>query len=349
MITEPLPAFLIGYSDSDFTDPHDVVQPDEAPDCRTLFTHMGARYSGFETRRHRCTTPDSEAFRYDHDAFHWFRIGLQERSEITSLVVSTKWFTGNQVRAVSVVLIDELTGTTHKVLDRVPLQPDADHTFAVERIAATECLVECYAEGGIARVHLHGVPAPQGLPHRENLLERAVISHVSNDHYGNPAMAVAGNRKERHMVGWESARTGYGERALFRLAEPAVIDELVVDTYLHRLNAPLSCHLFGTVGEPDMAEAPRWKLVLPNGREIIPDDFQRYMLNYEYLADAGSTFEIRLHQSGGAWLPLLPFGPLSPDTYHRFRDLQPHPAVSHLLYMHYPNGGIHGLKAFGRS
>ena len=33
--------------------------------------------------------------------------------------------------------------------------------------------------------------------------------------------------------------------AVFHLRSPATIEELIVDTYLHRLNAPLSCHLFG--------------------------------------------------------------------------------------------------------
>ena len=349
MTTEILSAFLIGYSNSDFTDPHDVVLADEAPDCRTTFTHMGARYSGFETCRHKATQLSSDGFHYDHNAHHWLAIGLKERGEIQSINISTKWFTGNQVRAVTVTLIDELTGKTHKILTREPLNPDSEHRFPVDKIPATECLIQCYSEGGIARIHLHGTPAAEALPQPENLLEKATISHISNDHYGNPAMAVAGKRLERHMVGWESARTGFGERALFHLHEPAVIQELVVDTYLHRLNAPLAAYLFGT-NQPDMEQAPRWKLVLASGKEIIPDNFQEYMLKQNYLAtEAGQNFEIRLHLPSDTWIPLLTKGPLSPDTYHRFRDLHPHDSVSHLLYMHYPNGGIHGLKAFKKS
>jgi allantoicase len=43
---------------------------------------------------------------------------------------------------------------------------------------------------------------------------------------------------------------------------------------------------------------------------------------------------------------VLPFAPLTPDTYHRFSGLDSGP-VTHVLYMHYPHGGIHGLKVFG--
>lgn len=347
MITEFLPAFLIGYSNSDFTQPHEVVLPDEAPDCRLQFTHMGARYSGYETVRHRATSVVGQGFRYDHDAHHWLHIGLRQRSEVRNLKISTKWFTGNQVRAVSVYLIDELTGSRRQVLERVALQPDTDHEFPLDGVLATECYVECYYEGGIARVQLFGGPAAELLPERVNLLEGAAISHVSNDHYGNPGMAVAGNRRESHMVGWESARTGFGERALFTLAAPAVVREIVVDTYLHRLNPPLSSHVFGFNGtEPPMEEAPRWKLVLADGREIIPEDFRAYMLAQEYLALGVKTFEIRLHTTGERWKSVLPFGELAADRYHRFRELGDVGPVTHLLYMHYPNGGIHGLKVF---
>jgi allantoicase len=215
--------------------------------------------------------------------------------------------------------------------------------------------VECYYEGGIARVHLFGAIAEDQPPAEANLLEGAVISHVSNEHYGRPEQAVAGNRKEMHMVGWESARTGFGEQALFHLKQPAVIREMVVDTYLHRLNAPLSCHVFG-INEPDagkieahMRQAPRWKLVFSGGREVIPENFQEYMLAQRYLQERGGNtrkFRVSLHRPDGPWQALLPFVPLSPDTFHRF-PVENCGAVTHLLYMHYPNGGIHGLKAFG--
>lgn len=351
LTTEFLPAFLISYSNSDFTLPHEVCLPDEAPDCRLQFTHMGARYSGFETPRHRATSPAQQGFRYDHEAHHWLHIGLHKRSEVSRLHISTKWFTGNQVRAVSVYLIDELTGAKQLVLERAPLKPDSDHEFPLDGVLATECLVECYYEGGIARIQMFGQLAGQLLAVRPNLLEGAKISHISNEHYGNPAMAVAGVRKENHMVGWESARTGFGERALFHLQAPAVVQEIVVDTYLHRLNPPLSSHLFGVnaaVEEIDalMDAAPRWKLVLDGGREVIPDDFQAYMLEQKYLEHGAKNFAIRLHNGNERWFPVLPHGELGPDRYHRFRDLECSSPVTHLLYMHYPNGGIHGLKVF---
>jgi allantoicase len=343
----PLPAFLISYSDASFTNPHEVVLPDEPKDCTGDFTHMGAKYWGIESKRHKATTVLDNALSYNHDAHNWFLIGLKERAEIDRLTISTKWYTGNQVRAVSVYLKDEVTGQNKQVLNRASLAPDKEHEFKIPPTIATECLVECYYEGGIARVNLFGTKTPEQLPARKNLLEGAEISHVSNVHYGDPVRAVAGSRKEMHMFGWESARTGFGEQALFHLKKPAQIEEIVVDTYLHRLNPPLTCHVFGINGftEEAMKSAPRWKLVFANGKEVIPENFQAYMLEQKYLPEKNFTIKLHLPEKS-PWKSLLPFSPLRPDEYHRFKTEKAGP-VTHILYMHYPNGGIHGLKVFG--
>lgn len=352
-MTSPfLPAFLIGYSDSDFTNPHEAMLADEPKDCRGNFTHMGAKYWGFETRRHKATTvlANEQALAYDYDAHNWLLIGLRQRAEVNTITISTKWYTGNQVWAVSVLLKDDVTGKNTQVLDRVTLAPDSDHSFPITPTQATECLVECYYEGGISRINLFGTVIDKAPP-RKNLLEGAKISHVSNVHYGDPDRAVRGNRGEMHMFGWESARTGFGEQALFHLNKPARLEEIIVDTYLHRLNSPLTSHVYAVNTTEDkidslMKEAPRWKVIFNNGKEVVPDDFKTYMLEKKYLGE--TNFKIKLHlPKDSPWKPVLPFAPLTPDTFHRFRQLEKCGPVTHVLYMHYPHGGIHGLKMFG--
>ena len=350
-----LPAFVIGYSDSSFTNPHEVVLPDEPPDCSGSFTHMGAKYRGYETRRHRAMSinEDSSGFHFDHDAHHWLRIGLKSPAMVRETSLSTKWFTGNQVPEVSITLFNEKVPV--EVLTRTSLAPDSDHIFPFEPTEADECLVKCFHEGGIARINLFGESLPT-IP-RANLLERANISHISNEHYGKPADAVGGNREVNYMHGWESARSGFGEQALFHLEQPAVVDEFVVDTYMHRLNPPLSCHVYGLPSDQNddvqalMEHQPRWIIEFDNGESYRPANFQSFMLEQQYLKESASnrkTFSIRLvNNHVDIWQPLITFGRLFPDQYHRFTDLQFNQPVSHLLYMHYPNGGVHGLKAFG--
>jgi allantoicase len=61
-----------------------------------------------------------------------------------------------------------------------------------------------------------------------------------------------------------------------------------------------------------------------------------------------SRFTIMLdNQHPDIWKPLVSFGRLRADTWHRFRKMEHHDPVTHILYSHYPNGGIHGLKAYG--
>jgi allantoicase len=356
-----IPAFLMAYSDSSFTNPHEVVKAAEPENRTGDFTHMGAKYWGFETVRHRATTVLSEeqALAYDHNAYHWLHIGFKKRAQISQIKISTKWFTGNQVKTVSVVLLDKHSGTEHQVLTRVSLNPDAEHSFDIAPTPATECRVLCFHEGGISRINLFGQATAIQPPVRDNVLASAEISQVSNEHYGSPLMAVKGVRAEEHMVGWESARNGFGEQALFHLAQPTVIDEIIVDTYMHRLNPPLSCHVFGlTLQTPDtlgdiMAYAPRWQLEFSDGSQVIPDNFQAYMLAEQYLQEKvpnNKQFKIKLHHKAGSpWRAILPFAPLRADTYHQFDTLADAGAVTHVLYMHYPNGGVHGLKMFGHN
>ncbi len=354
-MSDYLPTYLMAYSDSSFTNPHEVARPDEPLECTGNFTHMGAKYWGFETLRHRATQPlgNREGHRFDHDAYHWFQLGLNNAAEVNQIRISTKWFTGNQVPAVSIMLGDEHNMT--EVLSRVTLEPDQEHLFDIPPTGATTCLVRCYHEGGIARVSLYGSHHHVTDPPL-NLLEFADISHVSNEHYGHPRDAVNGQRQVDYMLGWESARSGFGEQALFHLRKPTLVSDIIVDTYLHRLNPPLSCHVFGIRLDAAQSlpalweERPRWSVVFDDGHCVVPQDFTAYMQAQHYLSEPVSnpkSFNIRLETNSPAWLPILSFGELHPDRWHRFTEIESEEVMTHLLYMHYPNGGIHGLKVFG--
>jgi len=140
---------------------------------------------------------------------------------------------------------------------------------------------------------------------------------------------------------------------MFAFKNTAVVDEMIIDTYLHRLNAPLGCYLFGLPSSEDFQKAvsqlPKWRITFDDGSQIIPENFQDYMSKQLYrpqLKEKSTGFHIDLSVDSSCWLALIPFGELRPDTYHRF-SISANVGLSHLLYLHYPNGGIHGIKAFG--
>ncbi|MFT5561743.1 MAG: allantoicase [Candidatus Azotimanducaceae bacterium] len=352
-----LAAFLINYTDSSFTNPHEVVLPDEPQECTGNFTHMGAKYWGFESERHCAisTRAGNRGFHFDHDAFNSLVIGLTQRSLVREIRISTKWFTGNQVPCVAVDLIDGDNEVV--VLERVTLEPDQEHIFTISETWATRCRVRCFHEGGIARVNLFGDPGA-ALYNKPNLLEFAEVSHISNVHYGSPQMAVRGQRIENHMVGWESARSGFGEQAIFQLRRPTQVQSLIVDTYLHRLNPPLSCHLFGLPAEEEMtlddaiSKQPHWQITFDDGTTVTPPDIQAYMRDQAFLNEAvlnPRQFNIDLALvDDSPWVPLIRFAPLLADAWHELNKIESNQPVQHLLYMHFPNGGVHGLKLFGQ-
>lgn len=350
-----IPTFLLGYSDSSFTNPHEVLKTQEPQERTGTFTHMGAQYWGFESKRHIATTitDDGDAFDFDHDAHEYFDIGFKTAAVVSEFKISTRWFTGNQVPVISIQLMHK--GETSEVLHRQKLSPDAEHQFDITPTLADECRILCYHEGGISRVNIFGELAHDNAA-SVNLLENVEISHISNEHYGRPHDAVSGSRQVDYMLGWESARTGFGEQAVFHLQAPAQITQIDVDTYLHRLNPPLSCHVYGlSVSESgdldsNYEQRPKWSIQFEDGSAIVPEDFKTYMLQEKFLEEPianNRRFKIKLHlPQGSPWLPIVPFGALKPDTYHRFKTEQTPEPITHLLYMHYPNGGIHGLKAF---
>ena len=102
-MTELLPIFLIDYSESDFTNPHEVVRSATPENRKGNFSHMGAEFWGFESARHKTTAlnKESDGFCYDNDAHEWINIGLKARSEVSTITISTKWYIGNAVPEVS--------------------------------------------------------------------------------------------------------------------------------------------------------------------------------------------------------------------------------------------------------
>ena len=99
-----------------------------------------------------------------------------------------------------------------------------------------------------------------------------------------------------------------------------------------------------------MQQKPRWILEFENGHQIVPDDFQKYMLAQKYLEEDVPhpyDFHIMLQlPKNSPWQAILPFEALKADTYHRFLNFENAGPFTHLLYMHYPNGGVHALKVF---
>lgn len=360
-IEKLIPASVTSYSDSSFSVAHDVVKATEPMFDPDAFTLVGKEMDGLESRRHRAFKKISAAgapprFEFDPNAHNFIEIQFGYRAKVSKIEISTEWFTANQVQAVSVTLKDEKSNNEHKLLTREPLDSDKKHFFSVPQTAATSARVECYPDGGIARIRFYGEKI-ETLYSDLNILDGAQVLEISNAHYGGADDALSGMRQVEFMKGWESGRRGMGEHLLLKLKQRCErIDRVVVDTYRHVLNSPLGCMLLGAESDSAMTAqelmrtAPRWKVTFRNGLEISPDSLKEYIQNKHYIKDGGSepfTLSLDFPQSS-VWKLVLPFSDLDRDTLHTFAKLGTRGPFTHLLFMHFPNGGIHGLRVLAR-
>lgn len=358
-----LKTFVIAYDDSSFTDPHSVLRHDEAQDPTGRFTHMGAYYEGWEDKRGTGVNVINDGWAYDYSTARSMEIGLVERANITHVDISTKWFTGNNVPEVSIAYKDILRDDAyHIVVERESLNPDSKKRIELPNtLTATHVKILSHQEGGIARIHVHGEPSEIQPICPRNLLQDAFLIAASNEHYGSPLDAVQGVRAENYMKGWESARSGRGEYALFSLQNPTTIQGLVIDTYLHRLNPVRAVAAFGIVADKKesatglLEDAPRYRVVFADGTEAMPNDLKAYMNSADFkskVSEQGmSKVEIKRYvPDGSRWQEILPQSSTMADQFHFFKgsDLtNTDTAFTHLLLQHGPNGGMHGLKAYG--
>ena len=78
----------------------------------------------------------------DHNAHHWLKLGLVTPAIVKEIQISTRWFTGNQVLSIAVILSE---GVPTEILC-APIKPDSN-TFRIKPTEADECLVRCFHEG----------------------------------------------------------------------------------------------------------------------------------------------------------------------------------------------------------
>lgn len=290
---------------------------DSRPVFREEYTDRGKWVDGWETRRRR--TPGND----------WCLIRLGLPGAIHGVVVDTSHFQGNYPDACSLEACAvpgdpapaELESAAwFEVLRRTALRGDCENAFPASPAGrATHVRFHIYPDGGVARLRVYGVVAPDWeLLAREKEIDLASVGHgglvvaASDMFFGSRHnLILAGPPRGMHD-GWETRRRrGPGhDWAIVRLAREGLVRRVEVDTRFFKGNAPASCSLEG--------------LDSPN-------------------ASAGA-----LTHAAAPWQEILPRVALTPDALHAFgnevRDVGP---VTHARLNIYPDGGVARLRLFG--
>lgn len=312
VIGEKIGGRVVLFSDEWFAAAANLIKPKAPIRDASRFTHAGAWYDGWETRRHNVEEAD------------WviFRAGVA-LARIVACEVDTAFFNGNHAPHISVegvrVASDSELGHApwEPVIAKSPCGPSQRHFFV--RPAATETSythfrLRMYPDGGIARFRLYGI-AEAVLPKDKSVVldmasayNGGVAVRVSDQHFGSADNLLLPGRGHDMSDGWETTRSrtpGHVDWVVVRLGAPTKVHHVVVDTAHFRGNFPQKVNVKGWngQGEPPAADSSEW-------REIVGDS--------KTGPDHEHTFEVALEEM-----------------------------YTHVLLTIIPDGGVKRLRVFG--
>jgi allantoicase len=204
---------------------------------------------------------------------------------VAGVVVDTSHFTGNYPPRVGLDTVDlpgypsveELLAAAWQPLVAVSdVAGDTRNDFAVdEPRPATHVRLTLHPDGGVARLRVHGRPAPDpalltGTVDLAALENGGDVVACSDAFYASARNLLMPGRARTTAEGWENARRrdDGNDFVTVRLAARGVVRRLVLDTSCFIGNAPGSVRVRGCLGSP--GEAADWVELLPP-TEVQPD------------------------------------------------------------------------------
>ena len=263
---------LLEYSESSFTDPHTVVWFDEPAFDEDAYSHIGKVYEGVEPHRmggHRVvrdqTAPMDCAHHFDPNYRDSFVVALEDRTEIETLCISTRFFAGNPASDLTITLFDDLLAA-QRTIAVSDLAPDSEHWLDAIHFHATRIALH-FKAGGITRIWAYGDKAPRQPETLTWLSKDRTVLFKEDDFFGGPNFALSqqADRSNEHMLGWETSRSAMGLRAVFPITE-GTVKEIAIDTYRHVNNYLRSAWIFSADLPPGVS--PGLKIV-PVGRSLL--------------------------------------------------------------------------------
>ena len=255
LISKPLGSSVLACSDEWFAEASNLTTP-TPPVCRPgVFTHAGAWYDGWETRRHNPAP------------FDWVVIRLGVASgKVIGVEIDTAFFDGNHAPEIAVEgcfadsdkgVSDESFHGWETILGKQECGPSRRQAWALAKEtekAFTHVRLLMYPDGGIARFRLFGTAVPVFPANADEVFDLAatvnggVALSCSDQHFGRRENLLLPGRGVDMGDGWETKRNreqGHTDWVIVRLGTPGAIDRIVVDTAHFRGNFPQSVRVEG--------------------------------------------------------------------------------------------------------
>ncbi len=279
--SERLGAVALWASDDFFAEKENLLRDRPAEWREHDYTDRGKWMDGWESRRKRAVGPDVE------DAAI---VRLALPAVIRGVVVDTAFFRGNFPEHCAIegttaregTLVAELLSDATEWIEIVPrsaLQGNHANAFMVESpIAFTHVRLRIFPDGGVARLRVHGDPAPDwlriggaaGAFDLAALESGGSVLSCSDMFFGPKHNLIQPGRARNMSDGWETKRrrgvtSETHDWVLVKLAGRGTIDRLELDTAFFLGNFPDTALVEGCDGDPASAEfhvvLPRTKLM----------------------------------------------------------------------------------------
>lgn len=316
VIGEKLGGKVLKFSDEWFAAADNLIKPKEAIRDASRFTHAGAWYDGWETRRHNVEEAD------------WvvFRLGVSS-AKLIGCEVDTAFFNGNHAPSVSVEALyrsdDDVDAIKESdwqpIIPNTECGPSQKHFFVRDSITAdnyTHVRLRMYPDGGIARFRLYGDVIPIHPQDKSTVLDLASVLNGgvaidrSDQHFGSADNLLLPGRGHDMSDGWETSRSrepGHVDWVVIRLGATTIIKDIVVDTAHFRGNFPQKVNVKA--------------IALENESQVPKYD-------------------------SSAWETLVDDTKTGPDKEHEFK-VDNSKAFTHVLLTIIPDGGVKRIRVFG--
>jgi allantoicase len=286
---------VVWANDESFAERQNLILPGPVGFNPETFSHRGKVYDGWETRRRREPGNDAAIV----------RLGVP--GVVRGIVVDTAWFKGNYPPEISIEATafesypspaELLEAAWEPIVARVAVAGDCENAFSVSSsMRWTHVRLSIYPDGGVARLRVHGEPAPDPALSVDGLVDLAAaerggrVIDCSDMFYGSPSTLLAAGFATHMGDGWETARRrdDGNDWVLVALGHAGRIRIAELDTSYFLHNAPGWASLRGR------AAGGAWAELLPRTR-LQPDTRHRFRIG-----DAPPVDEVRLdvHPDGG--------------------------------------------------
>jgi allantoicase len=306
-------------NDEFFAEKENLLKPGRGIFIPDKYTDRGKWMDGWETRRRRDPGND------------WCVVQLGLRGLIRSVDIDTNHFLGNHPPFASldavclstdfpsdIVAVDRLSWVP--VLEKSPLKPGAQNPFPIASDQTwTHVRLNIFPDGGVARLRVYGVVAPDWSKLKPGELvdlvavENGGVALACSDMFFSPMNnLIMPGRAENMGDGWETKRRrGPGhDWIILKLGTPGTIQKVEVDTNHFKGNYPDTCSI-------------------------------------EACATSGASAD-ELSGPNTRWSEILPKTKLQPDRQHFFeKEISSIDNCTHIRLNIYPDGGVSRLRVWG--